>query len=118
MKDVKLVILGCSLFLFGHILTWFQNNSQFVWDWWKGRPLFTVLLFAVPTSLTFWYGVRFTYYGMGEKLWSARFLAYAMSYMSFPLLTYMFLGESLFKTKTLLCIALSFCILAIQIFWK
>ena len=118
MKDAKLVIIGCLLFFIGHLLSWFQNNSQFVWDWWKERPLFTVLLFSVPTSLTFWYGMRYAYHGMGDKLWSARFLGFAASYVTFPLLTYLFLGENLFKTKTLLCIALSFCIVGILIFWK
>jgi hypothetical protein len=37
--------------------------------------------------------------------------------ISFSLLTYLITGEAL-NTKTLICLALSFIIICVQIFWK
>jgi hypothetical protein len=35
----------------------------------------------------------------------------------FPILTWFILGESMFTTKTMLCLSLSILIILIQIFW-
>jgi hypothetical protein len=36
----------------------------------------------------------------------------------FPILTWWLLKESMFTPKTMVCIALSFLIVCIQVFWK
>jgi hypothetical protein len=41
-----------------------------------------------------------------------------MSYLTFPLLTWWLLNESMFTMKTMLCVTLSFMIIAIQLGWK
>ena len=43
-------------------------------------------------------------------------LVFCMSYLTFPILTWWLLHESMFTTRTLLCIFLSFCIMGVQ-FW-
>ena len=113
----KELILGCICFFTAQILVWFQSNSQLVWDWWKDKPIFTALLYALPISLLFWYGTKYIYAATTE-LWTARLLGFGISYMTFPILTYYFLNESMFTTKTLLCTALAVMIIMIQIFWK
>jgi hypothetical protein len=38
--------------------------------------------------------------------------------LTFPFLTWYFLNESMFTTKTMLCVLLSAIIVGIQLFWK
>jgi hypothetical protein len=45
-------------------------------------------------------------------------LGFGVSYFTFPFLTWWLLNESMFTTKTMLCVALSFIIVAIQLFWR
>ena len=108
---------ACSLLAIGQMLAWFQINSQFVWEWWATRPFLAVALYAIPTALCFWYGVRIAYSEMNE-IWGPRFLMFGLSYVTFPLLTWYFLNESMFTPKTLVCVFLSFIIIAVQFFWR
>lgn len=112
------LLFACGLFLLGQTLAWFQNNSQFVWEWWEGRPLLAVGLFSFPVGLCFWFGIKIAYEAMGGVVWGPRFLIFALSYLTFPLLTWHFLGESMFTPKTLICVFLSFLIIAVQLFWR
>jgi len=111
------LFIGFSFFCLGHILAWFQLNSQFVWDWWREHPVLTVMFYAVPVGLCFLLGTKFVV-SETETLWSSRFMAFAASYMTFPLLTWYFMGESMFTPKTMTCVLLSFAIIAIQLYWK
>ena len=114
--DYKKLAFACAIFFVAQIMSWFQLNSQFVWDFWKGRPVLAVIVYGVPCGLSFWYGWRLCNEAMGNTLWGTRFVGYCVSYMVFPFLTYYFMGESMFTFKTLSCIFLSVCILLIQIF--
>jgi len=112
----KMAIALC-LFALGQTLAWFQINSQFVWEWWREHPIFAVCLYGIPTGLCFLYGVRFAYEEMGQ-VWGPRFLIFSMSYLTFPLLTWYFLNESMFTTKTMICVFLSMMIVGVQLFWR
>jgi len=111
------ILLGCLLFVIGQTLVWFQLNSQFVWDWWKDKPVPAILIFSLPASFCFWYGVRMVVGEMNE-LWGPRLLIFGMSYLTFPLLTWHFMNESMFTAKTMVCVMLSFMIVAIQLLWR
>ena len=56
--------------------------------------------------------------GEMNELWGQRYLIFGMSYLTFPILTWHFMNESMFTTKTLLCTFLAFVIVGIQFFWK
>ena len=111
------LFLACLLFAAGQTMGWFNLNSQFVWEWWKDKPLAAVFLYSVPAGICFWYGIRLAYEDMGE-VWGPRFLIFSMSYLTFPILTWYFLNESMFTIKTMVCVLLSFAIVAVQLFWK
>ena len=113
----KALLLGTGLFLAGQTLVWFQANSQLVWGWWKDKPIFAAVVFSLPIALSFWYGTRYIYESTGE-LWTSRYVAFGVSYISFPLLTHYFLNESMFTPKTLVCTGLAILIVCIQFFWK
>ena len=70
-----------------------------------------------PAALCFWYGMRLAY-GEMEEVWGPRFLIFSLSYVTFPLLTWYFLNESMFTPKTMTCVALAFTIALIQLLWR
>jgi len=114
--DYRLVV-GFLLFTAAQTIAWYQLNSQFVWDFWKDKALLASCTFAIPVSLLFWYGTKNTYEAT-DALWPSRFLAFSSGMMVFTALTWIHLNESPFSLKTMLCIALSFVIIAIQVFMK
>jgi len=116
MTSQEKIIIGAGLFLLAQTVSWFQLNLQFINDWWKDKGLLTVVLLGIPCGLSFWYAWRFTAEGLGKSVWSARFMSFGLSYVTFPILTSVFLKESMMTAKTLSCVALSLLIVVIQIF--
>ena len=110
-------LLGFLLFVAAQGFIWVQNNAQFVWEWWVDKPLFASLFMGIPASLCFWYGSK-VIVGQTGELWAARFLGFGASYLIFPFLTYFLANESMLTPKTLICTALSFAIILVQVFWK
>jgi len=111
------MILACFCMLGGQTCVWFGSNSQIVWEWWSDKPVLAALLFGIPASLFFWHGTKYGFMAMDE-LWGPRFLGFGMSYLTFPILTWWLASESMFTMKTMICVALSCLIMAIQIFWR
>ena len=105
--------LACLLIFTGHVLAWYQTYSPFVWDWCRQN---IVLIFSIPTGYLFLFGMKFAIEEM-EEVWGARLLAFGLSYLVFPLLTYYYFNESMFETKTIVCVLLSLLIVAIQVFY-
>jgi hypothetical protein len=111
------MIVAMCLFTAGHVLAWYTHNSQFVWDFWKDRPILANIIFGVPCGIFFWYGVKYAV-SASDMLWTSRFVAFSLSYVTFPIMTWFYLGESMFTFKTMLCTALAFMIIGVQIFIK
>jgi hypothetical protein len=107
------IFLASVFFILGHTMGWFAGNAQFVWNFWKDKPVFSTLLFGTPAGLFFWYGTKLAYEHI-ESLWSVRFLAAALSYLIFPILTWYFMQESMFTLKTIISMLLAWSILAVQ----
>ena len=111
------IMIACCLFALGQTMGWFQLNAQFVWEWWKDKPIVSAAVFSIPTGICFWYGIKLCYEEWGQ-VWGPRFLIFSMSYLTFPIFTWYFLNESMFTAKTMTCVFLSFLIIAIQPLWK
>ena len=111
------IIIGCMLFAIGQTLGWFQLNAQFVWDWWKDKAVLSNLIFAIPTGLCLWMGVKNIVESTGE-LWASKLLGFGVSNFVFAIMTYLMLKESILTAKTLTCLTLAGVIIAIQILWK
>ena len=111
----KYILITIGIFLFNNILIWYQLNSQLVWDWAKtSKSMWFMSLMGIPISLLFWYATKIGYVGFGN-LWAVRFIGFATSMLTFPLMTYLYLGEAM-SVKTLLTLALATVIMLIQIF--
>ena len=101
------------LFFLNNILIWYQLNSQLVWDWAKtSKAMWFSALLGVPISLFFLYATRIGYEGFGN-LWSVRFLGFATSMLTFPIMTYFYLGEVV-TLKTAITILLAIVIMILQ----
>ena len=81
-------------------------------------------VFSLPIALAFWYATKYVYEATGE-LWTARYIAFGVSYITFPFLTHYFLNESMLTPKTLVCpnrtgkyAGLMILIVGIQFYWK
>ena len=61
MKDKAAVYTAMSLFALGHALTWLNINAQFKWEFWRDKPILSACIYAIPTSLLFWYGTKMAY---------------------------------------------------------
>jgi len=105
------------LFAMGHTFTWFSNNSQLTWGFWNDKLLLAVSCFGLPALFCFWWATKIGYEEVKE-LWSVRLTAFGASYLMFPTLTWVFLRESMFTTKTMICIMLSLIIVMIQAYWR
>ena len=109
----RYAILTILIFLLNNILIWYQLNSQLVWDWAKGaKSMWIMSLLGVPISILFWYATKWGYIGFGN-LWSVRFLGFAASMMTFPIMTYWYLGEPM-TIKIILTLGLATIIMLLQ----
>ena len=112
--NFKYIIGTAILFIVNNILIWYQLNGQLVWDFWKSKPGIAIsLLMGIPITGFFWLATKYGYQGFGS-LWAVRFMGFATSMITFPILTWMYLGESI-TMKTFITIILSFVIMAIQL---
>ena len=110
----KYIVLTIGIFLLNNILIWYQLNSQLVWDWAKGtKSMWIMSLLGVPISLMFWWATKLGYEGFGS-LWQIRLLGFAISMFTFPLMTWLYLGE-LITLKIAISILLATVILILQL---
>ena len=110
----KYILITIGLFLFNNIIIWYQLNSQLVWEWAKGtKSMWIMSILGIPISLLFWYATKIGYQGFGN-LWAVRFMGFATSMLTFPIMTYLYLGEAI-TLKTLITILLAIIIMILQL---
>ena len=110
----KYIFITILLFVVTIIIIWFQLNSQLVWKWAEGyKSMWLMSLLGIPISLLFWLATKFGYIGFGN-LWALRFLGFAASMITFPFMTYYFLGEPM-TLKVCVTMGLAIIIMIIQL---
>ena len=110
----KYILMTIGIFLLNNILIWYQLNSQLVWDWAKGtKSMWIMSLLGVPISLLFWWATKIGYEGFGN-LWAVRFMGFATSMLTFPIMTWLYLGEAI-TLKTIITILLAIIIMILQL---
>ena len=108
------MVITMILFFLNNIIIWYQLNSQLVWEWAKtSKAMWFSALMGIPISILFWWSTRIGYEGFGA-LWPVRFMGFATSMLTFPLLTYLYLGEVI-TLKTAVTLILSVAIMIIQL---
>ena len=112
--DYNKIFLVAVILIFNNIAIWYQLNGQLVWDFWKTpKGIALSLLMGIPITGMFWICTKLGYEGFGA-LWPTRFMGFATSMMTFPIMTYIYLGEAL-TLKTIVTLILSIVIMIIQI---
>ena len=102
------------LFVFANILIWYQLNSQLVWEWAKGaKSMWIMSLLGIPISVLLWYCTKIGYIGFGN-LWAVRFMGFATSMITFPIMTWLYLNEPM-TFKTILTLGLAVIIMLLQL---
>ena len=110
----KYIFLTIILFLIVNIIIWFQLNSQLVWAWAKSnKSMWLMSLLGVPISLLLWLSTKWGYVGFGN-LWAVRFMGFAASMITFPIMTYFLLGEPM-TFKVWITMGLAVIIMMIQL---
>ena len=110
----KYIVLTIGIFILNNILIWYQLNSQLVWDWAKGtKSMWIMSLLGIPISLLLWYCTKIGYSGFGN-LWAVRFMGFATSMITFPIMTWLYLGEVI-TLKTIITILLAIIIMILQL---
>ena len=110
----KYILMTIGIFLLNNIIIWYQLNSQLVWEWAKGtKSMWLMSLLGVPISLMFWYATKIGYQGFGN-LWAVRFVGFATSMLTFPIMTWLYLGEVI-TLKTIITILLAIIIMILQL---
>ena len=75
--------------------------------------MWMMALLGIPISLMFWYATKIGYEGFGT-LWSVRFMGFATSMLTFPIMTWLYLGEVM-TMKTILTLGLAAIIMLLQL---
>tara|TARA_R100000152_G_C6565317_1_gene34604 strand:+ start:108 stop:446 length:339 start_codon:yes stop_codon:yes gene_type:complete len=108
------IILTTFLFILANVLIWYQLNSQLVWKWAEGwKSMWIMSLLGIPISLLLWYCTKIGYVAFGN-LWAVRFFGFAASMITFPIMTYLYLGEPM-TSKVILTLGLAIIIMLLQL---
>ena len=108
------IVLTIITFFVNNIIIWYQLNGQLVWDFWKSwKGIVIMLLMGIPISALFYMGTKWGYQGFGT-LWPVRFMGFATSMMTFPIMTWLYLGEVM-SLKVMISLALAIIIMLLQL---
>ena len=107
----KEILLCIIILFFTQIVIWFQLNAQVKWDWFKDN-YFLMSLLGVPISYALLYSTKYGFEGFGE-LWPVRLLGFAVGMMTFPIITWIMLGEGI-TLKTGISLILALAIMFLQ----
>ena len=106
-------ILATIIILFlANIVIWFQLNAQLKWDWFKDNYWLMSLL-GIPISYALLYSTKYGFQGFGE-LWPIRLLGFAVGMITFPIITWVILGEGI-TLKTGISLVLAGTIVLLQL---
>ena len=109
-------IIGLFLGIVAQILTFVQLQSQFKYEWAKDNP-FLMALLGLPLSMLYLGSVKYMVAHFDGHLWPSRLLGFAIGAIVFTAMSWMWFKEPL-TLKTLVCLGLAVCIMAVQLFWK
>ena len=110
------LLIALILITLAQTTTYFQLQSQFIWDWAKNHPL-VLSIIGFPISFSLFYFTQYCASAFGGATWPGRLIGFSVGAIIFALLSYLVMKEPM-TIKTLTCLCLAASILCIQIFWK
>ena len=110
------LLQGSLLFLLAHILTIFQLNGQFKWEWFAKHD-WVLALFGIPISFFYIWGTKYTVEGFEGLLWPTRFVGFGIGIVVYGVLVGWLFNEGI-NLKTLISLILAIILICIQVFWR
>lgn len=111
------LLIGMLYLLIAQIITWYGTNGQFMWPWVKEHIYLSSMIFGATSCYFFILATEYSVKYFDNNIWPVRILSFCVGIISFAVLSSLIRGEHL-TPKTIVCLLLSFLIMAIQIFWK
>ena len=109
----KEVLICVAILFVTQIIIWFQLNAQLKWEWFKDN-YFLMSLLGVPISYALLYSTKYGFVGFGGLLWPGRLLGFAIGMISFPIITWLVMGEGI-TLKSTISIGLAIIIMLLQL---
>ena len=110
------LILGLLFFLGAHLVTWFQLNGQFIWNWFEKNTFFLAVC-GIPISYLYIYATKYTVQQFDGTMWPTRFIGFGVGILVYALFVGIFFKEGI-TLKTVTSLLLSLSLIFIQVFWK
>ena len=114
---MKLLIYASILFTVGHVILWYQANSQFFSEWAKNHRLFLACSLGPIVSYLFIVGVGYVSEATSGQIWPTRILPSMIGTIVFIIMTYAVFNQGI-DLKNGICLLLSILVIFIQAFWK
>ena len=114
--NISSLIYGVLLFFGAHIITWFQLNGQFKWDWFVKNEWLMVLV-GVRISFLYIWATKYSVNGFGGLLWPTRFIGFGVGMVVYAIFVSYFFNEA-FTPKTIISLLLALILICIQVLWK
>ena len=108
----KEVLICVTILFVAQIAIWFQLNGQVKWEWFKDN-YFLMSLLGIPISYALLYSTKYGVQGFGT-LWPIRLMGFATGMISFPIITWLMMGEGI-TMKTGISVLLSIVIMLLQL---
>jgi len=114
--NVSKLIIGITFGIIAQIIVFFQLQGQMKYDWFKNH-YWAVVLMGIPASMFFMYSVKNMIVAYDGQMWPSRLIGFSLGAIVFTYFSWYLFNEP-FSAKTIICLFLSFAILAIQLFVK
>jgi hypothetical protein len=113
---IKNILLGAFLYFLGQLITYWQLNGQFLWEWFKKNP-FLIACMGIPISYIFIEATKYAVSGFDGQMWPNRFIGFATGMIVYAWGTSYYFNQPI-DTKTAVSLALCLILIIIQIVWK
>lgn len=114
--NLKALGLGVLFYFVGQVITYYQLNGQFLWEWAKKNPLMMSLL-GIPVSLIFILATKHTVGAFNGLMWPQRFIGFASGIFVYAWGTSYYFNQPI-DTKTMISLSLALLLICVQVFWK
>lgn len=114
--NIKDLLIGAFLYFLGQLITYYQLNGQFIWEWFKKHP-YLIACLGIPISFIFIYATKYSVSGFDGQMWPQRFVGFATGMIVYAWGTSYYFNQPI-DMKTGVSLALSLLLIIIQVAWK
>jgi len=110
------LIAGMLFGIAAQFLTFLQLQGRWKFEWVRDHQWVMILL-GLPISYLFMASVQHMVTHFEGQLWPSRLIGFAIGTAIYTFMSILWFNEPI-TAKTAICLALSFIILIVQLFWK